>query len=520
MQMSKLFRNRNTGSQRSPGNSDGWILAIIAILFIGPFFLFPSGWFGDDGGILTYAQRNLHSGMSNIFLYKDNAMDRYRPFMQILAAFSYRHFGLNSVLLRAASYLAFLTTLATLYALLRGLNQSRLVPLFALVWFAVLPVKTQALFRPGRPEIFVTAFCLLAIFCLQKSRGTGNSREGRHLRFDWLTGSVIFAIVAALWSEIGISVFIVMALWIIAPFFIEQGRKVFDTTNKPELHATILMLLAPIAGIAIYLTWYSAIGAPLSASATDKRYHIALGWNIISNISLAFTGLVSPISTPMISRITHSFADIYDWLCLIGGLISLAILGIFVGISFRKNLQSLKIAAVFLGSAILSLIPFIFVGHVSEVYLTQAAAFISCCFGVLTGKAFEKISSFKSVLFMGALITLFTVMLSSSIGAFVLLRHNANVFSTLYAELTTFRRIDGIEHVVLVPPCIPFKFSQYYMPYSEIIRYYKDTNMPEVKWLSSCSAAPDIKAEPKTVYQVSISGHATEYPLNRGNRIK
>ncbi|MFA5323543.1 MAG: hypothetical protein WC373_12805 [Smithella sp.] len=510
--MSKIFMNHNTGSQMSPRTADRWGLVIIAILFVGPFFLFPSGWFGDDGGILRYAQRNLHSNFSDIFFYKDNVMGRYRPLMQILATFSYRHFGLNSVLISVASYLAFLTTLATLYALLRELNQSRWAPLFTLVWFAVLPIKTQALFRLGRPEIFITAFSLLAIFCLQKSRAAVDGCDKKQHRFAWLTGSVIFAIGAALWSEIGISVFLVMALWIIAPFFIGQQQKVFSIANKPDLHATMRMLLAPIAGITIYLTWYCVIGAPLSGSAAEDRYHIDLGWNIVSNISLAFTGLVSPISTPMIARIVHGSAEIYDWLCALLGLVSLAMLSTLVGISLRRDIKSLKIASVFLGSAILSLVPFIFVGHVSEVYLAQAAAFISCCFGVLTGKAFDKISSFKSWLFMGALITLFTVMLSSSLGAFVLLRYNANVFSTLYTELVTYRRVDGIEHVILVPPCMPLEFSQYYLPYNKIL-YYQDTNMPKVTWLSDCRAAPDIKAEPKAIYQVDISGHTTAYPL-------
>ena len=503
--------DHNTPDQPDRRIADLWILAIVAVLFAGPYFVFPAGWFGDDSFLLFYAQQNVHSSASDVFLYKDASMQRYRPLMQALATFGYRHFGFNSFPIRAASYLAFLTTLATLYALMRRLTQSRYAPLFSLICFAALPIKTQALFRPGRPEMFVAAFSLLSVFCLQKGGWALHGRYEVRNRSAWLTGSLFFAIGAALWSELGISVFLVVALWIIAPRFID--RRGLDTSNQPLLYATIQKLSLPIVGIAIYLGWYCFVGAPLSASAADARYQFHLGWNVLGNTILAFAGLLSPISSPTIVRIVHGFAGIQDWLIVVLGLISSGLLAVLVGTCIGGARRSLQIAAVFLGSAMLSLVPFIFVGHITEFYLVQAAAFISGCAGVLAGTAFEKMSRLRSRLFSAASITLVAVMLFSSLGAFLLLRHNARVFATLYAELVRHRYLDGVEQVVLVPPRTSIAFSEYYLPYNMIL-FGQYADLPKVEWLSDWRAVPDTNAEPGTVYQVDINGRTMPYPLH------
>jgi hypothetical protein len=497
-----LFRNQNPLDWRI---TDLCVLALVALLFAGPYFVFPAGWFGDDGTLLQFAQRNIHSRASDLFLYKDSEMDRYRPLMQTLAVFSYRYFGLNTALIRVASYLAFLTTLATLYALLRGMTDLRWAPLFSLVWFAAVPVKTQALFRPGRPEIFVTAFCLLSIFCLQNGQRPVSRSDDVRNRYAWLAGSILFALGAALWSEIGISVFLVMALWIIAPCFID--RPGIDTNSKPPLHATIKWLFLPLAGVVIYLTWYRFVGAPLSSSG---RYQPHLGWEVLSNVLVAFSGLVSPISSPVLARIVHRSAGIQDWLCVVSGLISLAVLGVLLTVSVGRERRSLQIAALFLGSSMVSLVPFVFVGHVSEVYLAQAAAFMSGCAGVLTGSAFDKMYRLKSGLFSVTLMALLCVMVFSSLAAFLLLRNNAKVFATLYGELLRRRQIDGVESLLLVPPRTSFEYSQYYLPYDKLL-YFEYANMPKFKWLSDWRAIPDVSSEPSAVYQVDVDGRMTPY---------
>jgi hypothetical protein len=498
---------RNTRNRLDWRISDLFVLAIVALLFAGPYFVSPAGWFGDDGIVLQYAQRNVHSNASDVFLYKDVSTGRYRPLMQILAVFTYRHFGLNSVLIRAASYIAFLTTLASLYALLRGLNQSRWVPLFGMVWFAAIPVKTQALFRPGRPEIFVTAFCLLSVLCLQNGGWTIRRRDEVRNSSAWLASAIVFAVGAALWGEIGISVFLVMALWIIAPCFIDSRG--IATNNTSILRTTVQRLFLPIVGIAIYLTWYRLVGAPLLQS-TDDRYHFHLGWNVCSNILVAFSGLVSPVSSPLVARIVHKTAGFQDWLCAAMGILSLGGVVGLVGISIGRERRSLQLVALFLGSALMSLVPFVFVGHVSEVYLAQAAAFLSGCAAILTGTAFDKMSRLKSRLFSAASLTLVSAMLFSSLGAFALLQHNARVFAILYAELLRRQHDDGVEEVLLVPPRIPFAYSEYYLPYNLLFNY-QYTDLPKIEWLLGGRALPNNHTATRAVYQVDIDGRTTLY---------
>src|SRR5215831_5901131 len=151
--------------ERHSINTDWFVIAAVALLFVGPFFLFPAGWFGDDCSVLSFVQRNVHSNISDIFLYKDSGLERYRPLLQTLATVSYRHFGLNAILIRVAAYAACLTTLVLLYVLLRQFKTIGPAPLIGVLSFAVLPIQARAIARPGRAEIFVTTFCLLAVFC-------------------------------------------------------------------------------------------------------------------------------------------------------------------------------------------------------------------------------------------------------------------------------------------------------------------------------------------------------------------
>ena len=483
-------------------------LMVVALVYVAPYFLYPSGWFGDDFGVLYYAQRNLHSSWSDMFVYKDVGMQRYRPFMQMFVTLTHRYFGFNSLLIRAASYLAFLSILASLYWLLRSFKSAgstRMAALIGLVWFAVVPIKMQALARPGRPEIFVAAFCFLAILCQQKAWGPGEPTAIPLRRAIWLLASVSFAIGAALWAEFGISVFLVLGVWIVAPLLLSSGAIAGNFSVRVR---TILgRLLVPMTGLAVYLTWYRAVGAPFqSGAAATDRYRVHFGLDTCRNVGISIAGVLSPVASPTGARIAAHYSGVLDWVELIVGTISFGILTVIVLRVLPKEWQPIKVAAVFFFSAIASLGAFVLGGHVSEVYLVQSAAFMSGCIGVLFAATIEKMSLRASRVFFAAGAALVGVMLASSTDAFSLMKHNADAFSVLHADLVRHQRFDGNDRFVLIPPCVhPLQFSQYYIPYNLMLSY-QDMNLPEVTWLSDCKARPSPKENAKNVYQVDMSG--------------
>ena len=371
----------------------------IILLYMIPYFILSVGWFGDDGNIFNFALRNSRSSLTDIFLFRDDCMGRYRPLMQALATVSIRYLSFDSILIRLLSYVAFVTTIVTLFALVRAKTNNIWSPVIGAVLFALSPIKVQSLFRLGRPEIFVTAFCLLAIYFLHKAL-EANARKDRKLIILWNTGSLILAMFAVLWSEIGISVFVVMAIWILV-----SNRETSTHKHKYFLNDKLRMLAVPAIGITLYLLWYISIHAPLSSDESDARYSIQLGWNLAQNTLASLIGLTSPVAPVTAARIFYGAANVFDWISLFAGLAGIATICVTL---FRSVLDGFRggvlggvgdgnkpcsAAPVFFASAIFSLFPFIIVGHVSEVYLTQAAAFFWGGVGILVGNAIERGSS-------------------------------------------------------------------------------------------------------------------------------
>jgi hypothetical protein len=427
--------------------------------------------------------------------------------MQLFVTFNIRHFGFNSILVRSASYLAFLTTLASLYALVRQFKSASLAPLISLIWFAALPIKTQALFRPGRPENFVTAFCLLAVICQQK---VWNGKTSLHGRVFWLFASVSLAFGATLWAETGVSAFLVLGVWTVPSVLVAFGNS--DGECVSPLRTILRRMLVPIVGLGGYLIGYWCVGAPFHASPTvDARYELQFGFGVLRNVALALVGVFSPVATPTVARVASHSAMIQDWLVLIGATISLGTL-VGVIVRFLRLERNASVAvAVFFCSALTSFFPFVLVGHVSEVYLVQAAAFMSGGVGILAATAIERVSRRVFRVFVAAATVLVSVMLLSSVDAFVLLRHNANVFSVLYGELVRCREVDKSDSVVLIPPCTPsLRFSQYYLGYERIFPY-QDSAIPIVTWLPDCNAKPEPSKSTTNVYEVDLGGQIHAY---------
>ena len=290
----------------------------IILLYMIPYFILSVGWFGDDGNIFNFALRNSRSSLTDIFLFHDNCMGRYRPLMQSLATVSICYLSFDSILIRVLSYAAFVTSIVTLFALVRAKTNNIWSPVIGAVFFALSPIKVQSLFRLGRPEIFVTAFCLLAIYSLHKAL-EANARKDHKLIILWNIGSLILAIIAVLWSEIGISVFVVMAIWILT-----SNRETSTHEHKYFLNDKLRMLALPAIGITLYLLWYISIHAPLSSGESDARYSIQLGWNLAQNTLSSLIGLTSPVAPVTAARIFYGAANVFDWISLVAGFAGIA----------------------------------------------------------------------------------------------------------------------------------------------------------------------------------------------------
>jgi hypothetical protein len=453
----------------------------IILLYMIPYFILSVGWFGDDGNIFNFALRNSRSSLTDIFLFRDDCMGRYRPLMQALATVSIRYLSFDSILIRLLSYAAFVTSIVTLFALVRARTNNIWSPVIGAVFFALSPIKVQSLFRLGRPEIFVTAFCLLAIYSLHKALEAKASKD-RKLIILWNIGSLILAVIAALWSEIGISVFVVMAIWILA-----SNRETSTHEHKYFLNYKLRMLAVPIVGITLYLLWYISIHAPLSSGESDARYSIQLGWNLAQNTLSSLIGLTSPVAPVTAARIFYGAANVFDWISLFAGLAGIATIcvtlfrGVLDGVlgGVRDGNKPIKAAPVFFASAMFSLFPFIIVGHVSEVYLTQAAAFFWGGAGILVGNAIERGSRKRRLILTCASCLMALAMLYSSANAHSLLRKNSLTFQSLHDELIHYRKT-GIQRLMLIPYCPAFNFSQYYQPSDSILSFHSD-DMPIVE---------------------------------------
>ena len=458
----------------------------IILLYMIPYFILSVGWFGDDGNIFNFALRNSRSSLTDIFLFHDNCMGRYRPLMQSLATVNICYFSFDSILIRVLSYAAFVTTIVTLFALVRAKTNNIWSPVLGAVFFALSPIKVQSLFRLGRPEIFVTAFCLLAIYSLHKAL-EANARKDRKLIILWNIGSLILAIIAALWSEIGISVFVVMAIWILT-----SNRETSTHEHKYFQYDKLRMLAVPAVGITLYLLWYISIHAPLSSGESDARYSIQLGWNLAQNTLSSLIGLTSPVAPVTAARIFYGAANVFDWISLVAGFAGIATICVtlFRGVrgGVRGGNKPFGAASVFFASAMFSLFPFIIVGHVSEVYLTQAAAFFWGGVGILVGNAIERGSRKRRLILMCASCLMALAMLYSSANAHFLLRKNSLMFQSLHDELIHYRKT-GIQRLMLIPYCPAFNFSQYYQPSDSILSFHSD-DMPIVEWTRS---SPNIK---------------------------
>ena len=238
--------------------------------------------------------------------------------MQSLATVSICYLSFDSILIRVLSYAAFVTSIVTLFALVRAKTNNIWSPVIGAVFFALSPIKVQSLFRLGRPEIFVMAFCLLAIYSLHKAL-EANARKDRKLIILWNIGSLILAIIAALWSEIGISVFVVMAIWILI-----SNRETSTHEHKYFQYDKLRMLAVPAIGITLYLLWYISIHAPLSSGESDARYSIQLGWNLAQNTLSSLIGLTSPVAPVTAARIFYGAANVFDWISLVAGFAGIA----------------------------------------------------------------------------------------------------------------------------------------------------------------------------------------------------
>jgi hypothetical protein len=206
------------------------------------------------------------------------------------------------------------------------------------------------------------------------------------------------------------------------------------------------------------------------------------------NTLSSLIGLTSPVATVTAARIFYGAANVFDWISLFVGLAGIATIYVTLFRGVRDGNKPLGAAPVFFASAIFSLFPFIIVGHVSEVYLTQAAAFFWGGVGILVGNAIERGSRKRRLILTCASCFLALVMLYSSANAHFLLRKNSLIFRSLHEELINYRKT-GIQRLMLIPYCPAFNFSQYYQPSDSILSFHSD-DMPIVEWTRS---SPNIK---------------------------
>jgi hypothetical protein len=485
---------------------------IISILFIGPFFIFQTGWFGDDLIAIKYAKENYGKSLKDVFLYKNTSMRRYRPLTQAIIVKGYELLELDPILFRFLAYISFLTSISIACLLSNRIKMSNGAVFLGVVLFSVHQMIIQPLFRNGRPEPIILAFGLIALYFYDRLFIFDNTKKNtvvNRIAFCLLSSTALF--LSLLSGELAFCFLFILPIWVLI-------RRLLASANQLDIKAIlrniVSVILIPLFVCLIYLSIYLSVGAPFSEKG--GRYEVGIGFHIIKNILVAVAGLLSPVSTPFMAKAYYqNFSKL-----IISGLISsfIPISILILSYAILKNdtdktyikTNIFGISMLWTVCAMLSFFPFIIIGHVSEIYLYNATLFF--CFGLgnfLYNAMKEKRSIHNFALMLTVILILFHSI--SSVHKYILIKNNADCFENICNQIESkclSQSSNGPIYLYDSNP-ISFFYSQFYIPLNNLYYYGPQRNYA-VNFIDK-NESDKLITRGKVVWQVNRQGYITKY---------
>ncbi len=340
--------------------------AIIVLLLLIYHQALRIPYFGDD--FQWYFAHPASMIVGNFFHHApDN--DWYRPLQSTVIASIQLLWGSDTLPIRIW-HLLLQTSLALLiFRALRYWMVSVPSAAVATLYFATMQAATFAVIcNDTMSQMMGSFFAVVTLWNLY--RGMEHVRSGRAFPL-WrmiLSAAAFFLSLASKETSAGLCLGVFALLWVMEP-----ARGVF--INRV---ARVLPRLLPffLLGV-VYLIMRISAGSVMPSYGSRGSYELHLGLNIIKNLALfAFQGVL-PFSSAAFMRAVYERNLVAQAIMML----MTALLGVAWIYGVWKSSKR-EIAFYMLGLAILSVVPAIFLNHVSEVYLYNALPYFTVAFGI------------------------------------------------------------------------------------------------------------------------------------------
>lgn len=399
----------------------------VALFFL--MWFWPIGWFGDDSKLLRFGMDHSPSECKNVFMFKFQEMSRYRPMIQLISSLNYKYFGLQTSFIIILQWLLIIYILIGVYAIVKSKGLPNTVALFSTIFVSINPFHNQAFFRPGRPELYVTVILISILLLLT------NKKLIRFIGFRTLICCILTSISIG-FSEASIAFFGLIFLY-----------------NFLSSHKNRFILMLPILFCLFFVFWFNHLKIfNILVDGQNSRYQINFGLNFISNYIQYLVGIFVPFSSPIFYKIYIGQSNFFE---IITCLLWLVFITLFY-IQIFKNLRKIEVFSTL--SILIIGLPFIILGHISEVYLLPGIVFTAIWLAEILSESniFSKKYIVLSISLLGF------VLICWSINNYLILYKNSTKFRNIYTSIKNISSENQAKTIQLISKKSKMNFSQYY----------------------------------------------------------
>jgi hypothetical protein len=344
-----------------------WLaLFALTVALYTPYLNAP--YFSDDLAFYYYAPP---PHLVDYFWMHGSAMHAYRPGEAIILTLIQSHFGMNTLGIHLVSIAAHASLCVMVWIAACRLGYGRVQALFAGALMLVTQMGAPALLGNDAMSQAVSAAlggaaCLiLGIACLDCAKSPSGE-----LSHGSLAGSALCYFASLFFKETALGLIVIIALFLgLLALGKEQGRG--------AIRSFIGRLVPYGVLIGIYFAARFSAGLPVSGGG---QYRVHVGLNVVKNLAQFGMVAVSPISSVAAALAFQGGRFAALGLMAAAALLVAGTLAVGIRVSQRKGIAALLACCV-----LAALFPALLLGHVSELYVYNAYAYIALFIALALG---------------------------------------------------------------------------------------------------------------------------------------
>ncbi len=472
--------------------------AIIAVLLGIYHHALRIPYFGDD--FQWYFPHPAAMLFGN-FLHHAPDNEWYRPLQSTVLSAIQLLWGSDTLPIRIWQLLLQFAAALIIYRALRYWKISAPSAIVAALYFSVMQAATFAVIcNDTMSQMMGSLFGILTLWILY--RGMERVRLGERFPSWRIIISVItfFLALASKETSAGLCLGVFALLWFMEPSKESFARRLGGVSTR----------IVPFILIGVlYVIMRTTAGSVMPSYGGESVYQIHLGLNIFKNLALFIFQGVLPFSS---AAVMHT---IYDR--NIGSLAIMLLVTCLLGVAWFYGIwksPKRRLALYVLGMAVFSVIPAIFLNHVSEVYLYNALPYLAVTFGIAVDYFWELAPKASKISFALLLVVVFVTNAIGAIQKTAALAEESDRAQVLMAQMyPIISKLPQDGRLYLVNPVAhAFDYSVFAMKGFEPVMYadpwvLRHTQRPDVEYfvLDSVAYQDSARVHPGFAYTMNMA---------------